>query len=52
MHIDINNLKGMEVEYIYPWKVGESLVVDRSHIHCASSRIIDKKLGLTTFTKK
>tara|TARA_B100000029_G_scaffold515938_2_gene625651 strand:- start:1395 stop:2090 length:696 start_codon:yes stop_codon:yes gene_type:complete len=51
-HIDINNLKGMEVEYIYPWKVGESLIVDRSHIHCASSRIIDKKLGLTTFTKK
>jgi len=51
-HIDINNLKGMEIEYIYNWKLGESLIVDRSHIHCASSRINHKKLGLTTFTKK
>ncbi len=52
IHIDINNLKGMEIEFIYEWKVGESLIVDRSHIHCASSRINVKKLGLTTFTKK
>jgi len=51
-HIDINNLRGMEVEFIYEWKVGESLIVDRSHIHCASTRINHKKLGLTTFTKK
>ena len=51
-HIDINNLKGLEIEFIYNWKVGESLIVDRSHIHCASSRIDGKKLGLTTFTKK
>jgi len=51
-HIDINNLKGMEIEFIYNWKVGESLIVDRSHIHCSSSRIVEKKLGLTTFTKK
>ena len=52
IHIDINNLKGMEIEFVYEWKVGESLIVDRSHIHCASSRINVKKLGLTTFTKK
>ena len=51
-HIDINNLKGMEIEFIYEWKVGDSLIVDRSHIHCASTRINHKKLGLTTFTKK
>ena len=51
-HIDINNLKGMEIEMIYEWKIGESLIVDRTHIHCASSRISNKKLGLTTFTKK
>jgi len=51
-HIDINNLKGMEIEYIYEWRVGESLIVDRTHIHCASPRIDGKKLGLTTFTKK
>ena len=51
-HIDINNLKGLKIEMIYNWKVGETLIVDRTHIHCASSRIKNKKLGLTTFTKK
>ena len=51
-HIDINNLKGLEIELIYNWKVGETLIVDRTHVHCASSRIQNKKLGLTTFTKK
>ena len=51
-HLDINNLKGLKVELVYQWKVGETLIMDRSHIHCSSSRIEDKKLGLTTFTKK
>ena len=51
-HIDINNLKGLKVELIYKWKVGETLIMDRSHIHCSSSKIINRKLGLTTFTKK
>ena len=51
-HIDINNLKGLKVESIYNWKVGETLIMDRSHIHSSSSRIKGKKLGLTTFTKK
>ena len=51
-HIDYNNLKGLEVELIYKWKVGETLIMDRTHIHCSSSNIKDRKLGLTTFTKK
>jgi len=51
-HIDINNLKGLKIDIIYKWKVGETLIMDRSHIHSSSSRIKDKKLGLTTFTKK
>jgi len=51
-HIDINNLKGLEVETVYNWKVGESLIMDRTHLHCASSRLNNKKLGLTTFTKR
>ena len=51
-HIDINNLKGMEIEFIYKWKIGDTLIVDRTHVHCASSNIDGKKLGLTTFTKK
>ena len=51
-HLDINNLKGLEIEMIYTWKLGETLIMDRSHIHSASARIKDRKLGLTTFTKK
>ena len=51
-HIDINNLKGLKIEMIYNWKTGETLIMDRSHIHSSSSRINEKKLGLTTFTKK
>ena len=51
-HIDINNLKGLKVELIYNWKIGETLIMDRTHIHSSSSRISEKKLGLTTFTKK
>jgi len=51
-HLDINNLKGLKVELVYQWKVGETLIMDRSHIHCSSSKIVNKKLGLTTFTKK
>ena len=51
-HIDINNLKGLEIELIYNWKIGETLIMDRTHIHSSSSRINHKKLGLTTFTKK
>ena len=50
-HIDYDNLKGLEVAMIYNWKIGESLIMDRSHIHCSSSNIINgNKLGLTTFT--
>jgi len=51
-HIDINNLSGLKVELVYQWKVGETLIMDRSHIHCSSSKIVNRKLGLTTFTKK
>ena len=51
-HIDINNLNGLTVELVYQWQVGETLIMDRSHIHCSSSKIVNKKLGLTTFTKK
>jgi hypothetical protein len=51
-HININNLKGLKIELIYNWKIGETLIMDRSHIHSASTRIKEKKLGLTTFTNK
>ena len=51
-HEHIDNLKGLKIEMIYKWKLGETLIMDRSHIHCSSSNIKEKKLGLTTFTKK
>ncbi len=51
-HEDINNLKGLEVELIYEWEVGSMLIFDRSHLHCSSSVIDGKKIGIATFTKK
>ena len=51
-HEDINNLKGLEVELIYEWEVGSMLIFDRTHLHCSSSRIEGKKIGIATFTKK
>ena len=49
---NIDNLKGLEVELIYKWEVGSMLIFDRTHLHCASSVIEGKKIGITTFTKK
>ena len=51
-HEKIENLVGLEVELIYEWEVGSMLIFDRTNIHCSSSIIEGKKLGLTTFTKK
>ena len=51
-HEDINNLKGLEVELIYKWQVGSMLIFDRTHLHCSSSEIEGKKIGIATFTKK
>ena len=36
---------------IYNWEVGSLLIFDRSSLHCSSSVIDGKKIGLTTFTK-
>jgi hypothetical protein len=51
-HENIENLKGLEVEMIYEWEVGSMLIFDRSHLHCSSSIIEGKKIGIATFTKK
>ena len=51
-HEDINNLKGLEVNLIYKWKLGDLLVFDRSNLHCSSSNLKEKKLGFTTLTAK
>ena len=51
-HEDIENLKGLEIEYVYKWNLGDLLIFDRTNLHCSSSNIKNKKIGLTTFTKK
>ncbi len=51
-HEDINNLRGLEVEMVFKWKLGDLLVFDRSNLHCSSSNINNKKLGFTSLTKK
>tara|TARA_B100000963_G_C22590147_1_gene655087 strand:- start:872 stop:1570 length:699 start_codon:yes stop_codon:yes gene_type:complete len=52
IHENINNLKGLEVELIFNWKIGDILIFDRSHLHCSSKNINKKKLGFTSLTKK
>ena len=51
-HENIDNLKGLEIELIYEWEVGSMLIFDRTHLHCSSSVIEGKKIGIATFTKK
>ena len=51
-HEDIKNLKGLEVDLIFKWEIGDLLVFDRSHLHCSSKNINIKKLGFTSSTKK
>jgi len=37
---------------VYEWEIGSMLIFDRTNLHCSSSVIDGKKIGLTTFTKK
>ena len=52
MHEDIENLKGLEIEMVYEWKLGDLLIFDRTSLHCSSSNIDQKKIGFTTLTKR
>ena len=51
-HEKIDNLVGLEIELVYEWELGSMLIFDRTNLHCSSSKIDGKKIGLTTFTKK
>ena len=51
-HEDIKNLSGLEIDLVYEWELGSMLIFDRTRLHCSSSNIDGKKIGLTTFTKK
>ena len=51
-HEKIENLLGLEIDTVYEWELGSMLIFDRTRLHCSSSLIEGKKIGLTTFTKK
>ena len=51
-HENIENLSGLEIDMVYEWEIGSILIFDRTRLHCSSSLIDGKKIGLTTFTKK
>ena len=51
-HEKIENLAGLEIDVVYEWELGSMLIFDRTRLHCSSSLIEGKKIGLTTFTKK
>ena len=51
-HEKIENLSGLEIDMVYEWDLGSILIFDRTRLHCSSSIIDGKKIGLTTFTKK
>ena len=51
-HEKIENLSGLEIDIVYEWELGSILIFDRTRLHCSSSEIDGKKIGLTTFTKK
>ena len=51
-HEDINNLNGLEIEFVYKWNLGDLFIFDRTHLHCSSCNIDGKKIGLATFTKR
>ena len=52
LHEKIENLSGLEIDLVYEWELGSMLIFDRTRLHCSSSIIDGKKIGLTTFTKK
>ena len=52
LHEKIENLSGLEIDMVYEWEIGSILIFDRTRLHCSSSLIDGKKIGLTTFTKK
>ena len=51
-HENIKNLKGLEIDMVYKWKIGEILTWDRSQLHCSSSNLKNKKIGFTVLTCK
>ena len=51
-HEEIENLRGLEIDLVYKWKVGDLIIFDRTCLHCASSNLKEKKIGFTSSTIK
>ena len=51
-HENIKNLKGLEIEIVYKWKLGDILIFDRSQLHCSTSSLKNKKIGFSGLTRK
>ena len=51
-HEDVKNLKGLEIQMVYKWNIGEVLIFDRTNLHSSSCNIKKSKIGIATFTKK
>ena len=52
-HQDYNDLTGLELDYIYEWKVGDILIWDRTQLHSSDDYRnfgVTEKLGLAIFT--
>jgi hypothetical protein len=49
-HINYEDLTGLTLDKIVPWKLGEVMVFDRTQLHCATSGH-KFKIGITIFTE-
>ena len=53
-HITYKNFEGMSELFTAPWKIGNAISFDRSHIHTATNFLksnVKTKIGLTFFTE-
>ncbi|MDC3304915.1 hypothetical protein OAV13_00170 [bacterium] len=50
-HVDYINTKGLIIEYVYNWKLGDVFSFDRQHIHCAGY-LNEPKKSIIIFTRK
>lgn len=50
-HIDKKTLKGLEIEKIYKWNLGDVLTFDRQHIHCSGFSYAPRT-AILVFTNK
>lgn len=48
-HIPIENLHGLTLDQVVPWKVGQAVTFDRTQLHAAGSGH-DFKIGISIFT--